>query len=505
MYIPAIGVGTCPHCIDRLRDNGGHRESTGNPRSSLRQTQRDDHPPAVRPGGRTLRSRSRGYPLATSAAPAGAARPLRPQAEGEVRFLIAEAFWADWHQYLSTAQSQRRLGQQIFDSLIQIESDDFSAFTPGLAESWEQIDETTWQFVLRQGVTFHNGQPFSAADVKASIELATGATAEEIVTASRFVPTTVEIVDDFTVRLKTATPFAPMLNELARLPILSAADIQPRRIRRRRRPGIETLKASPNGTGPFRLVDDQQNVKTMEANPDYWGGAPAIGTLVWEYIQDGQTRLNAFLAGQAQAIDRVPPEHLPGDRRNRWTVADLGHRFRKRQSLDAPGLPRRRGTREPEAARGGCLGDRPPGAGRQPRRRGQRGRHQPHPERRRLRDAAGAAYTTRSRSGHKRRLPRPDLPTANVELAALGRDRVPAARRGGLPRRLPTVCDRSVSRATADHRHRGGSSTVSSVADKPGLFFHVSWSSNGDPHGALATLYKSPGAWAGSTTRRSTV
>ena len=67
----------------------------------------------------------------------------------------------------------------------------------------------------------------------------------------------------------------------------------------------------PNGTGPFKLVGDEQNEKTLEANPDYWGGAPAIQTLVWEYIPDGQTRLNAFLGNQAQAIDRVPPEHLP--------------------------------------------------------------------------------------------------------------------------------------------------------------------------------------------------
>src|SRR5688572_27063249 len=72
-------------------------------------------------------------PLAVSAAPSPGSASLesRPQAEGEVRFLIAEAFWADWHQYNSTAQSQRRLGQQLFDSLIQIESDDFSAYTPG--------------------------------------------------------------------------------------------------------------------------------------------------------------------------------------------------------------------------------------------------------------------------------------------------------------------------------------------------------------------------------------
>ncbi len=233
------------------------------------------------------------------------------QQGGEVRFLIAEAFWADWHQYLSTAQSQWRLGRQLFDTLVQIESEDFSNFTPGLAESWEQLDEVTWEFKLRQGVTFHKGQPFAGADVKASVELATGATAEETTTASRWVPTTVEIVDDATVRLKSATPFAPILNELSRLPILSAADIQPAADPATPSAGAEQLKSFPNGTGPFRLVRDEQNVKTMEANPDYWGGAPAISTLVWEYIQDGQTRLNAFLSGQAQAIDRVPPEHVP--------------------------------------------------------------------------------------------------------------------------------------------------------------------------------------------------
>ena len=144
-----------------------------------------------------------------------------------MRFLIAEAFWADWHQYLSTAQSQWRLGRQIFDTLVMLETPDVSAFSPGLAESWSQIDDTTWEFVLRQGVTFHDGQPFTAADVKASVELATGATAEQTTTASRWVPTTVEVVDDFTARLVTSTPFAPALIELAQLPILSAADIIP--------------------------------------------------------------------------------------------------------------------------------------------------------------------------------------------------------------------------------------------------------------------------------------
>jgi ABC-type transport system substrate-binding protein len=141
-------------------------------------------------------------PEAATAAPISQPSRLQPraQAEGEVRFLIAEAFWADWHQYLSTAQSQRRLGLQLFDTLVQIESDDFSNVTPGLAESWTQVDDVTWEFTLRQGVSFHNGQPFSGADVKASIELATGTVTEETTTASRWVPTTVEIIDDTTAR-----------------------------------------------------------------------------------------------------------------------------------------------------------------------------------------------------------------------------------------------------------------------------------------------------------------
>jgi hypothetical protein len=76
-------------------------------------------------------------PGAASAAPGGQAKPsiARHQAEGEVRFLIAEAFWADWHQYLSTAQSQWRLGRQIFDTLVMLETADVSVFSPGLAEA----------------------------------------------------------------------------------------------------------------------------------------------------------------------------------------------------------------------------------------------------------------------------------------------------------------------------------------------------------------------------------
>lgn len=437
-------------------------------------------------------------PLSAAAAPAPQTSGLRrsEQTEGEVRFLIAEAFWADWHQYLSTAQSQRRLGQQLFDSLVQIETADFSNITPGLAESWEQIDDVTWQFNLRQGVTFHNGEPFSAADVKASIELATGATAELTQVAADWVPTTVNIIDDFTVQLVTQTPFAPILNELSRLAILSAADIQPSDDPATPPAGTEQLKAFPNGTGPFRLVSDEQNVKTMEANPDYWGGAPAIQTLVWEYIQDSQTRLNAFLAGQAQAIDRVPPEHLPVLEGTEGVELISVTGFENvnlwmRQDAAAPWDPANLALREAVAwsiDREALVTSLVGGAS------AVSTTHIPN----------NAVYAVAQEPAYTQ-----DFDRAREALAAAGYEEGagPELPLWGVEGFLPRGAE--VCESIADSLQQAGFQVelqITDIAalidalfapDKPGLFFHVSWSSNGDPHGALATLYKSPGAWVG--------
>jgi peptide/nickel transport system substrate-binding protein len=220
---------------------------------------------------------------------------------GSVRFLIAENFWADWEPYQSTAQSQARLEEQIYDYLVTFPTGDLSAPEPMLATSWERIDDTTWEFQLREGVRFHEGQDFTGEDVKASIELASGATKTETVTSQNWVPTTVEVVDDLTVRLITEKPFAPLLAQLGDTPIVSAKWLEG---------GEKRLKETPNGTGPFKLISDTRARKVMEVNTDYWREPAQIRELIWEYVQDPQTRLNALVSGQADAIDRVPPEHL---------------------------------------------------------------------------------------------------------------------------------------------------------------------------------------------------
>jgi peptide/nickel transport system substrate-binding protein len=222
---------------------------------------------------------------------------------GSVRFLVAETFWADWHPYQTSAQIAYRIEQNIFDRLVEVETDDPGQLSPGLATSWNRLDDQTWEFKLREGVRFHDGQEFTAEDVKASIELGSGATPVQTVLAGYMVPTTAEVVDKLTVRVKSSEPFSPLLGLLAwyGVNILSKADIDA---------GEEKIKSAPNGTGPFRLVKDEKDRKTMEAFTDHWRGAPKIKELIWEFIQDPQTRLSALLAGQATVIDRVPPEHL---------------------------------------------------------------------------------------------------------------------------------------------------------------------------------------------------
>jgi peptide/nickel transport system substrate-binding protein len=428
-------------------------------------------------------------PLAAAAAPgrtSGAAR-VSAQESGAVRFLVAEAFPDTWDPYQHTIQIQRRIENQVFDPLIRIETNDFSVYAPALAESWQAIDELTTEFKLRQGVTFHNGQPFTAADVKAAIELATGATATKTVSASRFVPTTVEVIDEATMRLKTKTPFAPLLNELSVLPIVSSADITA---------GADTLKAGPNGTGAFKLTGNDKDKKTMAANASYWGGAPSIATLTWEYIIDSQTRLNAFLAKQAQALDRVPPEHVPilqgsndvelisttgfenvnlwmrQDAAAPWDTASVKLREAVMWSIDREALVKNLvlGASEVSVT------------------------HIPnHAVFAKTQEPIYAYDLDKAKAA----LTAAGFPGGGVELPLWGVT-------GFLPR------GPEVAQAIADSLGKTGfkvSLQITDVAaiidglfskDKPGIFFHLSWSSNGDPHGALSTLYHSPGAWAGA-------
>lgn len=146
---------------------------------------------------------------------------------------------------------------------------------------------------------FHDGKEFKAEDVKATFEYA----CQPERPASAWYPgkVEVEIVDDYTVRLKTEKFGYPALNfwyVVSFLPILSAADVA----------DPDKLRSRPNGTGPFRYVATEGDNIQFEAFADYYEGKPAIAKLTWSYVPDANTRVLGMMNGQYHLTERLEPE-----------------------------------------------------------------------------------------------------------------------------------------------------------------------------------------------------
>ena len=196
----------------------------------------------------------------------------------------------------------------IYDTLIQ--RDDNMQLKPGLAVSWRNVDPLTWQLKLRSGVKFHNGEPFDARSVKFTLErLSTpGDKAGGHVMFSSFGGIErVDMPDPLTVNIRTKRP-DPVLP--ARLAQTFGAQMIPAEYTAK--VGYPGLAKNPVGTGPYKLGQWLKDDRTiLEANRDYWGGAPAIERVVWRIIPDDLARVAALQAGEVQVIVRVPPDQVP--------------------------------------------------------------------------------------------------------------------------------------------------------------------------------------------------
>jgi peptide/nickel transport system substrate-binding protein len=192
----------------------------------------------------------------------------------------------------------------IYDSLIKRDVD--NEFFPGLAESWENLDERTWQFSLREGVTFHNGDPFTADDVEFTItrilDPETQAnTAIQLSTISH-----AEVIDDYTVNIVTHEPDVMVLARLTELygVILPKNYVE--------EVGAEVVAQNPIGTGPFQFVEWATNERiVLEANPDYWRGRANVDRVTVRPILDDSTRISALQAAEVDMINAVPFVRIP--------------------------------------------------------------------------------------------------------------------------------------------------------------------------------------------------
>ena len=171
-----------------------------------------------------------------------------------------------------------------------------------LATGWKIVNDTTWEFTLRQGVKFHNGEPFNAASVKATMDYIKDP-ANKTHYAPRWAQVKdVQVVNDYTVRFITEKPWPGLIDRIA------ATDFLPMPPKALKEQGVQALAAKPIGTGPFKFVQWVRDEKlVMEKNPDYWQGAADLNRVTIRFIPEFSARLAALLAGEIDIMKDVPP------------------------------------------------------------------------------------------------------------------------------------------------------------------------------------------------------
>jgi peptide/nickel transport system substrate-binding protein len=200
------------------------------------------------------------------------------------------------------------VARNVFDRLLARDLKTFG-YKPGLAESHRLVNDTTWQFKLRRGVKFHDGEDFNAEAVKFSIERILNPDQKSPSRGLIALIDRVEVVDPYTVNIITKKPM-PMLRERFTSPGFTGTVpiVPPRYIREK---GDQHFAANPVGTGPFRVVKWTKGESVeLEANASYWGGAPKVKTVVIKTIPEPATRVSALLTGQADIVANVPPDSV---------------------------------------------------------------------------------------------------------------------------------------------------------------------------------------------------
>lgn len=192
----------------------------------------------------------------------------------------------------------------IFDTLVMRDED--MKLVPGLATSWKPIDDTTWEFKLRTGVKFHNGEDFDAEAVKFTIERILDPAANAPTISYIRTIAGVEVVDPETVRVKTNGPDPLLPTRMSRYPTYI---VPPKYVGE---VGSDVFATKPVGTGPYEFVEfipDQHVI--LKANPAYWRGEPAIDRVTWRAIPDGTARVTALLTGEVDLVENVPVDLVP--------------------------------------------------------------------------------------------------------------------------------------------------------------------------------------------------
>src|SRR5690606_33756903 len=236
--------------------------------------------------------------------------------------LSSEPTSADPHYHKQTQNDA--LSAHIYDSLIYRSAD--MQLKPGLAVSWKNLDDLTWELKLREGVKFSNGEPFTSQDVLFSVcRTLNNETniSQSYMTVTKLL-TDVQTPDDHTVILKTAAPFPLMPAQLARqLPIIWDAIAEHGPLKSAPKVGCGVTGAWPTvvdfnngkdaiGTGPYKLKSYVKGTGIeLERNETYWGEKPHWQTVKFVPVPNAGPRLTGLLSGDFDVIENPAARDLP--------------------------------------------------------------------------------------------------------------------------------------------------------------------------------------------------
>ncbi|HYI15076.1 MAG TPA: ABC transporter substrate-binding protein, partial [Thermomicrobiales bacterium] len=193
--------------------------------------------------------------------------------------------------------------RHMYEPLVKFERD-LVTISPCLATAWERIDDLTVQFQLREGVSFHNGEPFNAEAVAYSIMRPLSDETPGDARSTYTIIESVEVVDDMTVNVITSAPDPALL---ARMTGFHMVIVEPKWAAQ----GIEVVSSEAVGTGPYKFVSWSPNEDlVVEANEEYWDGAPSIKKVRMTTIVEQATRVAALRAGDVHVAKDMPPEEL---------------------------------------------------------------------------------------------------------------------------------------------------------------------------------------------------
>ncbi len=195
---------------------------------------------------------------------------------------------------IGDARPEQNLNMHVYDSLVALDSQ--NKVVPALAESWTNPSPLTWRFTLRQGIRFHNGDPFDAEAVKFNIDRFVDPNTKATIAGYFRQFDKATVVNANTIDLALTAPAPLFLKYLAAYLYVAAPKT------------IDSSMTNPVGTGAFRFGEwTKGDHITLEANSGYWGAPAKLGKLTFKTLPQPTSRVAALKTGEADVVVDLDP------------------------------------------------------------------------------------------------------------------------------------------------------------------------------------------------------